>query len=224
MKLIITESQYRLIIESGGDGKLLSIHEDILRMDNGIGKILKLYNIRKESKGWNGIKIIGDLNFYEMDADSVEGIINFVKEVVYIDGMLVIPNKEDFGYNFSKLKVINGSLKAANLDNVSFPTLEYVNGDVDLQNSENINLPKLRKVDGYLRLNGSGISSLPELEYVVTNFSLRQTEIEDLPKLKYVGNILNIMGTPLSNKIFDMSKEDRVKLMKRINVRGDILL
>ena len=224
MKVIISEEQLRLIIESEGDGKLLSIHEDILRMDNGIGKILKLYNIRKESKGWNGIKIIGDLNFYEMDADSVEDIINFVKEVVYIDGMLAIPNGEGFEYNFSKLKVINGSLKAANLDSVSFPTLEYVNGDVDLQNTENINLPKLRKVDGYLRLNGSGISSLPELEYVVTNFSLRQTEIEDLPKLKYVGNILNIMGTPLSNKIFDMSKEDRVKLMKRINVRGDILL
>lgn len=224
MKLIITEEQLRLIIESEGDGKLLSIHEDILRMDNGIGKILKLYNIRKESKGWNGIKIIGDLNFYEMDADSVDDIINFVKEVVYIDGMLAIPNGEGFEYNFSKLKVINGSLKAANLDNVSFPTLEYVNGDVDLQNTENINLPKLRKVDGYLRLNGSGIRSLPELEYVVTNFSLRQTEIEDLPKLKYVGNILNIMGTPLSNKIFDMSKEDRVKFMKRINVRGDILI
>lgn len=224
MKLIITEEQLRLIIESEGDGKLLSIHEDILRMDNGIGKILKLYNMRKESKGWNGIKIIGDLNFYEMDADSVEDIINFVKEVVYIDGMLAIPNGEDFGYNFSKLKVINGSLKAANLDSVSFPTLEYVNGDVDLQNTENINLPELRKVDGYLRLNGSGISSLPELEYVVTNFSLRQTEIEDLPKLKYVGNILNIMGTPLSNKIFDMSQEDRVKFMKRINVQGDILI
>ena len=224
MKVIISEEQLRLIIESEGDGKLLSIHEDILRMDNGIGKILKLYNIRKESKGWNGIKIIGDLNFYEMDADSANDIINFVKEVVYIDGMLAIPNGEGFEYNFSKLKVINGSLKAANLDNVSFPTLEYVNGDVDLQNTENINLPKLRKVDGYLRLNGSGISSLPELEYVVTNFSLRQTEIEDLPKLKYVGNILNIMGTPLSNKIFDMSKEDRVKFMKKINVRGDILI
>jgi hypothetical protein len=224
MKLIITEDQLRLIIENEGDGKLFSIPEDLLKLDNGIGIVLNLYNKTKENKGWVGIEISGDLNFYEMDADSVEDIINFVKEVVYIDGMLVIPNGEDFGYNFSKLKVINGSLKAANLDSVSFPNLEYINGDVDLQNTEIINLPKLRKVDGYLRLNGSGISSLPELEYVVTNFSLRQTEIEDLPKLKYVGNILNIMGTPLSNKIFDMSKEDRVKFMKKINVRGDILI
>ena len=223
MKLIITEEQLRLIVENEGMGKLFTIPEDLLRMDSGITKALNLYNRTKEVKGWDGIKIMGEFNLYDMDADSVKDIINFVKEVVYINGMLAIPNG-DIGYDFDKLEIINGNLRTSNLDVVSFPSLEYIGGDVVLDNTEIIDLPKLKRVDGYLRLTKSGIRSLPELEYVGGNLDLRQTEIDDLPKLEYVGNTLVLMGTPLSTKIFDMSKEDRVKFMKRINVGGDLLI
>jgi hypothetical protein len=218
MKLIITEEQYRLIIENEESGNLFFVPEDILRIDNGIGKMLKLYNMRKESKGWNGIKVIGDLNFYEMDADSVEDIINFVKEVVYIGGMLVIPNGEDIEFNFSKLKVIGDDLKAADIEVIKLPELEIVKGIVNLKDSGIEELPKLKRVDGYLNLTLSGIRSLPELEYVGSTLGLRQTEIEDLPKLKYVGNVLSLMGTPFT----ETTTEE--ELRNKIEVKGQIQL
>ena len=71
MRIIITEEQLRLIVESRGDGKLFAVPTDLLKLNGGVTKALNLYNKLKDSKGFDGIKVIGKLDYYEIDADPI---------------------------------------------------------------------------------------------------------------------------------------------------------
>ena len=223
MKIIINESQLRLIIENEESIKLCPIPSDLINSEGGVDIAMDIYNNKKDIKGWDGIKVIGSFNFYDMEDDIYSDIISFFNEIVYISGNLVLP-VGDYENSFNKLKGIKGNLRGSDLWEISLPELEYIGGDADLQSSAIKSLPKLKKVDGYLHLSKSNIVSLPELKYVGKSLGLRQTEIEDLPKLEYVGGKMVLMGTPLSKKIVSMSEEDRVKFMKKINAQGEILL
>lgn len=228
MKLIITESQLRMIIENENKDDLFPIHIDMGEIQ--INKILRLYNKVKKSGNLKGIRIDGDLNFNnteinDLDTDDYNNVLSFIEEIVLIDGDLVIPVNDNVEYHFNKLKKINGNLRSSDYkESLLFPQLEIVKGSIDLQNSSITELPKLREVDGYLHLSKSEIISLPKLNRVGGSLGLRQTNIDDLPKLESVGGKLVLMGTPLSTKIVNMSEEDRVEYMKKINVEGDILL
>ncbi len=57
MKLIITEEQYKLLIE--GEGRLLPVPEDMWNQEDGIRKIYSLFEKTKDTKNWVGIKVIG---------------------------------------------------------------------------------------------------------------------------------------------------------------------
>ena len=217
MKLIITEEQLRLIIESEGDGKLFNVPNAFLQTIGGVTKTLNLYNKLKGVKGFDGIKVIGKLDYYEIDADDNDDLNNFTNEVVYIDGTLILA-EENPDNNFGKLKVIDGNLRGSEVDNISFPNLEYVSGEVSLENSGISELPKLKKVDGSLYLQRTGMSSLPELKYVGLHLNLYNTMIKDLPKLEYVRGRFNLVHTPFVNKTTEE------ELGKKIQVGGFINL
>ncbi len=224
MKIIINESQLRLIVENEDNIKLCPITSDLINSEGGVDIAMDIYNNKKDVKGWGGIKILGNLNYYTMTDDMFSDIDSFFNEIVYISGNLILP-AGDYELSFNKLKVIGGKLDGFDLwGEVSFPELEYVEGNAGFQSSNIETLPKLKKVNGSLYLTDSAIHSLPELTYVGGVLGLRQADIEDLPKLTYVGEALVLMGTPLSKKIVSMSEEERVEFMKRINAKGNILL
>jgi len=218
MKIIINESQLRLIIENEENIKLCPITSDLINSEGGVDIAMDIYNNKKDVKGWGGIKILGNLNYYTMTDDMFSDIDSFFNEIVYISGNLVLP-AGDYKLNFNKLKEIKGNLRGSDLwGDISFPELEYIGGDVDFHNSNIETLPELKKVNGSLHLSNSPIHYLPELEYVGGILGLRQSDIADLPKLTYVGGRLILMGTPLSNKITEE------ELRNKIEVKGDIIL
>ena len=217
MKLIITEEQYRLLIENEGDGKLFNVPNAFLQTIGGVTKALNLYNKLKDVKGFDGIKVVGKLDYYEIDADDIDDLDNFTNEVVYIDGTLILA-EENPDNNFGKLKVIDGNLRGSEVDNISFPNLEYVSGEVSLEDSGIVELPKLKKVDGVLYLQRTGIHSLPELEYVGLHLNLYGARINDLPKLEIVQGLLTLRHTPLADKTTEE------ELRNKIQVGGNISL
>jgi len=217
MKLIITEEQLRLIIESEDGGKLFAVPSAFLQTIGGVTKALNLYNKLKDDKGFDGIKVIGKLDYYEIDADDIDDLDNFTNEVVYINGTLILA-EENPDNNFGKLKVINGNLRGSEVDNISFPNLEYVTGDVSLEDSGISELPKLKEVDGALFIQRTGINSLPELKYVGLHLNLYNTIIKDLPKLEIVQGVLTLRHTPLADKTTEE------ELRNKIQVGGNISL
>ena len=217
MKLIITEEQLRLIIENEGDGKLFNVPSAFLQTIGGVTKALNLYNKLKDVKGFDGIKVVGKLDYYEIDADDIDDLVNFTNEVVYINGTLILA-EENPDNNFGKLKVIDGNLRGSEVDNISFPNLEYVSGEVSLEDSGIVELPKLKKVDGVLYLQRTGIHSLPELEYVGLHLNLYGARINDLPKLEIVQGLLTLRHTPLADKTTEE------ELRNKIQVGGNISL
>ena len=60
MKLIITEEQYRLIIEN--EGRILSLPVELIDSPEKINKIMDRYNEDKERRNFRGINIIGSFN------------------------------------------------------------------------------------------------------------------------------------------------------------------
>ena len=62
MKLIITEEQLRLIIES--NGKILSLPVEMIDTPEKINKIMDRYNEDKERRNFMGINIIGSFMFW----------------------------------------------------------------------------------------------------------------------------------------------------------------
>lgn len=217
MKLIITEEQLRLIIENEGDGKLFNVPSAFLQTIGGVTKALNLYNKLKDVKGFDGIKVVGKLDYYEIDADDIDDLDNFTNEVVYIDGTLILA-EENPDNNFGKLKVIDGNLRGSEVDNISFPNLEYVTGDVSLEDSGIGELPKLKQVDGCLYLQRTGIHSLPELKYVGLHLNLYGTLIRDLPKLEIVQGVLTLRLSHLGNKTTEEEVRNKIQVGGHLNL------
>ena len=217
MKLIITESQYRLIVENEDKLKLFPVPNDFLKIADGVGKALKVYNDKKDIKGWDGIKIVGDMYYFDMKYDLLSDIDLFFNEIVYVTGDLVLP-VGDYKNSFNKLKVIEGDLRGTDVWNISLSELEYVNGDLGLNGSGIKELPKLKEVGGNLFLTLTDINSLPELEYVGSMLALRGTNIESLPMLEYVDSTLILSNTPLSKTTTEE------ELRNKIEVKGEIYL
>jgi len=217
MKIIINESQLRLIVENEDKLKLFPVPNDFLKIAGGVRKALKVYNDKKDIKGWDGIKIVGDMYYFDMEYDLLSDIELFFNEIVYVTGDLVLP-VGDYKNSFNKLKVIEGDLRGTDVWNISLPELEYVNGDLGLNGSGIEELPKLKEVGGNLYLTLSDINSLPELEYVGSMLALRGTKIESLPKLNYVDSVLVLSNTPLSKTTTEE------ELRNKIDVGGEIRL
>jgi len=161
MKLIITESQYRRLIESE--------EEESLLYDFSSSKEYKIYKddpelwdeifLKKKKK--DGINYAG---YYIKDNVIIKGDVDELEYLVKVDGDLDLTN--------SKIK--------------SLPRLSEVGGRFDLTNNESIkSLPELVKV-GMIDLYGSNVTSLPKLKEV-GNIYLKFSKIESLPLLEIIG-------------------------------------
>jgi hypothetical protein len=162
MKLIITESQYRRLIES---------EEEEPKLYNfSSSKEYKIYKdepelwddifLRKKKK--DGINYTG---YYIKDNIIIKDDVTELEYLVKVDGDLDLTN--------SKIK--------------SLPMLSEVSGRFDLSNNESIkSLPELVKVGIMIDLYGSNVTSLPKLKEV-GNIYLKFSKIESLPSLKKIG-------------------------------------
>jgi hypothetical protein len=163
MKIIITEEQLRQITESENKRKLMSIPIKLF-VDNADVILNNYYK-----KGFDGIKLIGDVNFY------------FVAFM-------------DFDKLFEHIVEVDGNLDLGGASIKSLGNLESVNGYLDLDNCEELeSLGNLKYLGGSLTLRNTNITTLSNLEYVGHFLQLRKTRIEDLGKLKYVGGDVNLL-------------------------------
>jgi hypothetical protein len=230
MKIIINESQLRLIVE--GEGKLLPINEYVMEELGVIG----IVEILKTSGKYGGIKFIGDLSlsisYYLVTSslgkeEGIEILEYFCDNLVIINGNLDITSTPI--RSFEKLRSaygIDGShtngviylpslveLKDYglfnNTDGVHLPELVEVGGDLFFVGSYLTSLPKLRKVGTLNLLRCKAITSLPELVEVGkkgdeedSNLTIAESNISELPKLKSVTGDL-IMRNNIKIKSLD---------------------
>lgn len=212
MKLIITEGQLKLIIESEKRDKLMSIDIDDFPIGNDyeekLKKIEEIFLKYKSDKGWIGIKVIGNLFLVD---DRIGKLDNFK----VIDGDLEIFGNGEFK-SLSGIEYVMGDLKLdRNIEIIN--DLKYVGGNL-------VTFPFLKKLDtleyvgGSLDLDFCDISNLSSLEYVGGSLKLVECPIESLPELIYVGGSLDLQNTPLSKTTTEE------ELRNKIEVKGNIYL
>lgn len=171
MKIIITEEQLRQITESENKRKLLSIPAELFYDKR--DAILDNY----KKKGFDGIKLIGDFNFWDLD--------KLFEHIVEIDG---------------NLDLSGTSIK-------SLGNLEFVSGYLDLDHCEELeSLGNLKYVGESLVLRNTNITTLGNLEYVGHFLQLRKTLIEDLGKLEYVGGDVNLLNVKTLTSLGNLEK------------------
>ena len=172
MKIIINESQLRLIVENEGEDNLIDFTY-VYRTGfppedwDDIFLLLKEKKERKGDKNYTGYYIDGFINLHKSDVTEL-------KYLVKVEGSLNL--------NGSKIKML--------------PMLEYVDNYLYLTSSGIESLPMLKYVGGYLNLNNTPIESLPMLKYVgytlmlnKTPLSKKTTEEELRDKIKIKGNV-----------------------------------
>jgi hypothetical protein len=165
MKIIINERQYRQIIESESNERLLEISVDeFLSAENVIFR-----NYKK--KGYQGIRLVGNLTFY---SNNWKDFYRLFEHVIEIDGNLDLIN--------------TNVMSLGNLESVSgYVDLRYCDSLIDLG--------KLKKVGGSLDLSKTKIDNLGNLEEVRIYLDVSESLIEDFGKLIKVGGHINLWGT-----------------------------
>jgi len=152
MKLIITEEQLRLIIENDRE-KLFPILGSMINSEDDLDKFINLYIKNKDSKGYDGIKLIGEFDFSYYYTDSLGVLCN---ELVKVDGDLEVFNRG--GIKFNKLRSVSGGLDLSNCKMKSLLELEYVGGGLSISRSKIESLPKLKEIGGSFSLYGTPLS------------------------------------------------------------------
>jgi len=178
MKIIITEEQLRQITESESGKKLLNI--PIKSFVDNADAILDNYY----KKGFDGIKLIGDVGFY---------FVAFISM--------------GFDKLFEHIIEVDGNLDLSGADIKSLGNLESVSGYLDLDHCEELeSLGNLKYVGESLTLGSTNITTLGNLEYVGHFLQLRKTQIEDLGKLKYVGGDVNLLNVKTLTSLGNLEK------------------
>ena len=217
MKIIITESQYKLLMEDLSDeGELYPIDFDVIMGASTEEKLIKGFNrFKKISDNFSGIKIIGDLELTSIFGDIIYTI---CKNVVEIDGNFRFVGR--WGLDFPKLKRVTGDLRLGGSD-CDLPELGFVGGALNLDSSRIKSLPKLREVgEGLYLRQCERLKDLSKLERVGGSLNLERTKVEELPNLNFVGGNLLLKLSNLGFNIRHMSEEERVEFMNKINVQG----
>ena len=229
MKIIINESQLRLIVEN--EEYINSIKELINTFDENninmafqimIGLKIKqsvmldeyteLFEIFKlKPSKLNLIKIGNRKEVYVKNRSSVPDILfkmSNLEEIIIIDVN-----------NLGNLTSFNGDLEIKTKGVI--PNLTYVGGNLIVYGGIK-SLPNLKSVGGYLYIVDSEIKSLPKLESVGNHLDLGSTQIDSLPKLESVGEDLYLEKTPLGKKLSETMTKDEIR--NKYGVKGDILL
>jgi len=166
MKIIITEEQLRTIIESEDKRKLLSISVDLF--NNKTDAIIENY----KKKGYDGIKIIGDLELVYSGV-SLRQIKKILNEVVVIDGHFnIIPDMWDTNYDFKpvelgtlgNLRKVTRSLEVSGVILKTLDKLEEVGDDLWLFGTQIENFDIKPNVGGTLYIRDSSLIKLSDKE------------------------------------------------------------
>ena len=169
MKIIINESQLRLIVENEGEDDNLIDFTPFYK--SGIppvewDEMYEHMNTKKKKGGkYDGYYINGDV--YLPSSDITE--LNYL---VKVGGLLVLDN--------SQIRLL--------------PKLSYVGGRLDLYYSQIRLLPKLSYVKGWLDLRRSSIKTLPMLSYVGGDLSISNTPLSKTTTEKELREQINVGG------------------------------
>jgi hypothetical protein len=182
MKVIITESQYRRLIEQEEPEVL---HIPSFKYFNNDWNFLQEY---LESEGNLPYTIDGDLDLRRTDIKSLGNLIS-------VGGLLDLRNTEI--KSLGNLQTVGGYLDLEGTEIQSVGNLRYVGGYLDLRDTEIKSLGNLQSVGSYLDLSSSKIESLGNLRSVGSNLYLRRTPLsrkysrEEIRQMVQVGgNIL----------------------------------
>lgn len=153
MKVIISESQYRQIIESENRGNLFIVPEEFIvdeyneHSEYDFYKVNKLFEENKSKRGWDGIKVLTtlDLENYYIKSNEIK---NFLNNLVEVDGSLYLSGKDIT--SLPKLVRVNGDFDISRSKIKTIPLLEYVSGDFNLYKSKLESLPDSLSIGGDL--------------------------------------------------------------------------
>ena len=100
MKIIINESQLRLIVENEEKKeRLLTISIDMIVGGESFDDILELYNTEKEKKNFVGIRLLGSVDFSRGFGNKIgSGAVEFCDELVEVNGDLRVVNNYTIGF------------------------------------------------------------------------------------------------------------------------------
>ena len=166
MKIIINESQLRLIVENEGEDNLIDfthVYKGGFPPEEWDDMFLHLNN--KKGGKYDGYYIDGVVSLYESEVTEL-------KYLVKVGDRLTL--------SYSKIS--------------SLPKLKYVGGDLFLTDVPIESLPKLKHVGVDVYLENSKIESLPKGLYVWGNLYLRKTPLSKVTTIKELRNKIEVEG------------------------------
>ena len=169
MKIVISESQYKRLIETEEEQKVLRIPSFRFFGNDEKYAWNKMQEFLK-SKGNPPYSITGDVKFVDQNPNSLGKLVSVEGNLVLQDSII-----EDLG----DLRRVEGDLILwdAWVKSGSLGDLEFVGGKCDLFQCD--------------------IKNLGKLNYVGGDLSIAYTRIESLGDLKYIGGNLDIFGSEL---------------------------
>jgi hypothetical protein len=216
MKIIITESQYKLILENEKYlGQIMYLIEafDETNIDMAF-EIAKGFKI-KPSTILEHYEELFKLFKYKPSVINLKKIIKKTNLDVDIN---LSKTTIDLIFNLPNLKTINFFTLNSDLDD-----LVSTNKQLYITNRCKItSLPNLMSV-GDLYYAHSKITSLPKLKEVEYDLGLDNTDIESLPNLISVGGDLMLTNTPLGKELKNSGmSEDEIK--NKFGVKGELYI
>ena len=219
MKVIISEEQYRYILENEEELTNKPIDKNLLEIS--VDEFLPIWSIfikTYKKKGYDGLKLYGDLNLGKLDVEDIEKILN---EVVIVTGNLDLRNTDIT--TLGKLESVGGSFNLTYTLIESLGNLKKVGGYLSLKETSITSLGNLEKVGTDLYLEGTPITSLGELKSVGSDLDLDFSKIKSLGNLKSVGDNLYLRRTPLGKKLKESGMSiDEIK--NKFGVKGNLYL
>ena len=218
MKIIITESQYKLILENEEYIEQIkqlieTFDETNIDMAFQIAKGLKI----KQSTILENYEELFKLFKYK---PSVINLKKITKKTILEVFDYLSKTTIDLIFNLPNLKII----RFFRLNDGDLDELVSTNKNITIYNTCKItSIPNLTSVDGYFILNFvKNIKSLPKLKEVGT-LELFGSRIESLPNLISVGRNLGLQLTPLGKELKDSGmSEDEIK--NKFGVKGNLYL
>jgi len=217
MKIIITESQYKLILEN----------------EKYLGQIMYLIETFDETNIDMAFEIAKGFKIKQSTIlENYEELFKLFKYKPYVINLKKITKKTILNVydNLSKT-TIDLIFNLPKLQTIHFFRLN--DGDLDELVSTNKNIiiysnckitsiPNLTSVDGFFKLNHVNIKSLPELKEVGT-LELWGSQIESLPNLISVRRNLGLQKSPLGKELKDSGmSEDEIK--NKFGVKGKLFI
>ena len=237
MKIIITEEQLRLIIESEEESKIEQIKNLIETFDEKNirlafellkGSRMKQYELLEEYIGlFEVFNLTPNLKNF-ITISKKESLTSYLSEVT--DLIFRLPKLEMISFygikNLDNLVNFDGSISVYS-ELQSIPNLVMVGGDLNISGGLLEDLANLVNVGGDFNLivddnDVSPLESIPKLESVGGGLRLDYSSITSLPSLTYVGGNLRLRRTPLGYKLRETMGVEDIK--NKFGINGNIII